>query len=54
MKNKEALEDLLHAYRDYYFQESTIRKLVYYESVLGSEGPTYKVIKSVGFKYASP
>jgi len=54
MQNKEALKDLLHAYGDYYFQESTIRKLVYYESVLGREGPKYKVIKSVGFKYASP
>jgi 2'-5' RNA ligase len=54
MHNKEAMKDLLHAYKDYYFQESTIRKLVYYESVLGREGPKYKVIKSVGFKYASP
>ena len=54
MQNKEALKDLLNAYRDYYFQESTIPKLVFYESVLGRAGPTYKVIKSAGFKYASP
>jgi 2'-5' RNA ligase len=54
MQNKEVLKDLLHAYKDYYFQESTIRQLVYYESVLGPEGPTYKVIKNVRFKYASP
>ena len=54
MQNKEALKDLLHAYRDYFFQESTIAKIVYYESILGREGPTYKVIKSVRFKYAGP
>ena len=54
IQNKESLKDLLHAYRDYYFQESTIEKIVYYESILGREGPTYKVIKSVGFKYAAP
>ncbi|KPL13479.1 MAG: hypothetical protein AMS23_07855 [Bacteroides sp. SM1_62] len=54
MQNKEAMKDLLHAYRDYHFQESTIRQLVYYESVLRREGPIYKVIKSVRFKYASP
>jgi 2'-5' RNA ligase len=54
IQDKEALKDLLLAYRDYFFQESTILKLVYYESVLGREGPSYKVIKSVGFKYASP
>ena len=53
IQNKEVLKDLLHAYNDYFFQESTIRKLVYYESVLGPSGPKYKVIKSVGFKYAS-
>jgi 2'-5' RNA ligase len=54
MQNKEALKDLLLAYKDYYFQESTIRKLVYYESVLSRMGPAYKVIKSFGFKYAAP
>lgn len=54
LQNKEALKDLLHAYRDYYFQESTIARIVYYESILGREGPTYKVIKSVGFKCAAP
>jgi 2'-5' RNA ligase len=54
MQNKEALKDLLNAYRDYYFQESTIPKLVFYESVLGRGGPTYRVIKSARFKYAFP
>lgn len=54
MHNKAALKDLLHSYKDYFFQESTIRNLIYYESVLGREGPTYKVIESIGFKYASP
>jgi len=54
MQDKEALEDLWHADRDYYFQESTIRQLTYYESVLSAEGPTYKVIKNFKFKYASP
>jgi 2'-5' RNA ligase len=53
IQSKEALKDLLHAYGDYYFQESIIRKLIYYESVLGREGPKYKVIKSIAFKYAS-
>ena len=54
MQDKEALKDLLHAYRDYFFQESTIAKIVYYESILGRGGPTYKVIRSVGFKYVGP
>jgi 2'-5' RNA ligase len=54
MQNKDALRDLLHDYKDYFFQESTIRKLVYYESVLSREGPSYKVIRSVRFKYAVP
>jgi 2'-5' RNA ligase len=54
MQNKEALKDLLDAYRDYFFQESTIRQLVYYESVLGRDGPTYKVIRKVRFRYAGP
>lgn len=54
MQNKEALKDLLQAYMDYYFQESTIPQLVFYESVLSRDGPAYKVIKSVRFKYASP
>jgi 2'-5' RNA ligase len=54
MQNKESLEELLQAYRDYCFQENTIRQLVYYESVLSREGPEYKVITSVRFKYASP
>jgi len=53
IQNKEVLKDLLQAYREYYFQESTIRKLVYFESILGPEGPKYKVIKNVRFKYAS-
>ena len=54
MQNKEALRELLHDYRDYYFQESTIRKLAYYESVLSHKGPSYKVIRSVPFKYDVP
>jgi 2'-5' RNA ligase len=54
LQNTEALANLLHAYRDYYFQESTIPKLIYYESILGSDGPKYKVINSFRFKYASP
>ena len=54
MQNKDALRELLHAYKDYFFQESTIRNLVFYESVLSREGPSYKVIKSVPFKYAVP
>ena len=54
LQNKDALRDLLHAYKDYFFQESTIRNLVFYESVLSREGPSYKVIKSVPFKYAVP
>ncbi len=54
IQNKEAMQDFLQAYKDYHFQESIIKQLVYYESILGREGPTYKVIKSVRFKYASP
>jgi len=54
LQNTEGLKDLLNAYRDYYFQESEIAKIIYYESILSREGPTYKVIKSVRFKYAAP
>ena len=54
LQHREALKELLQAYRDYFFQESIIRQLVYYESVLSREGPSYKVIRSVRFKYASP
>jgi len=53
IQNKDALKVLLHAYRDYFFLESTIKEVVYYESILGREGPTYKVIESISFKYAS-
>lgn len=54
MQNREALKGLLNDYRDYFFQESLIRKLVFYESLLGREGPTYRVIDNYRFKYASP
>ncbi len=54
LQQKEALKDLLLAYKDYYFQESTIMDLTYFESSLSSQGPTYKVIKNIGFRYASP
>jgi 2'-5' RNA ligase len=54
MQNREALQALLNDYRDYFYQESIIRKLVFYQSVLGREGPTYKVIENYKFKYASP
>jgi 2'-5' RNA ligase len=54
MQDKEVLKELLHTYREYYFQESTIRQLQYYESTLSREGPTYRVINSARFKYADP
>ena len=54
LQDKEALKELTQAYREYFFQESTIRQLIYYESILGREGPTYRVIISARFKYAAP
>jgi 2'-5' RNA ligase len=54
LEQKETLRDLLQVYKDYYFQESTVRDLTYFESILSHRGPTYKVIKKVGFKYAAP
>jgi 2'-5' RNA ligase len=54
IRDKASLRELLHAYREYHFQDSIIRQLVYYESILGRDGPVYKVINSAGFKYDAP
>ena len=44
-KNKEKLQQLVEIYKNTFFGEMMVEKIVLYESELGKEGPKYRVVK---------
>ncbi|HAN19685.1 MAG: 2'-5' RNA ligase [Bacteroidetes bacterium GWC2_33_15] len=45
IKNKMLLAELVEKYRDYAFQDIPVNEVIFYESILTSQGPIYKEIQ---------
>lgn len=50
IKDRDVLEGLMKEYREYFYQKSRMKKLIYYESILRPGGPEYHPLKIVHFK----
>ncbi len=50
LKDRELLGDLIREYRDFEYQSSLLKEVIYYESILGAGGPEYIPLKEVFFK----
>ena len=50
IRDTEVLRDLITEYRDITYQKSLLEELIYYESILRSEGPEYLPLRKFAFR----